>query len=375
MKFLPLIWAGIWRKPVRAVLAILQMAIAVFLFAMLQGVESGAKDLAGKTDADLLHTINPRGLLPLAYEQQIAALAGVRSVSIQTPLPATYQQPTQHVAAFGVDLKNALETIPVGIDPAQAEAAEKTRTGAIASIPLAHRYGWKIGDQISLQTTYPLNDGSQDMVFTLLGTFVPTATNPSSEMLVFNFDYFDEMRTVSKGTVEAINARVKDPSKAAEISHTIDALFVNSPYQTRTQSMRVTGQSHLRILNDLELAVGAIVGASLFALLLSLGATMINSIRERTKDIAVLKAIGLSNQTIIGIVGAEVCFTAITATAIGIGGAVWVFPQLQQLAVGLSMPLFIPVEALCIALGCGLLATAIPAIRIARLRVADGLTR
>jgi putative ABC transport system permease protein len=369
-----LIWTGLCRRPVRTVLIILQIAIAFGLFGLLEGMQNGARAVMARARADLLFTDGDLGTpLPLAYWNQIAALPGVKSVSYQNALLVHYQRPTQGFGIFAVEIKSALATIPVGIAPEQAHAMETTTTGAIASVDLARRFGWKIGDRIPVQTDLLLKDGGHVIPVDLVGMFTPVETNGTSEFMVINNAYLDALRIADKGTVEGYSVSVSDPSHVESVAQAIDALFANSPYPTHSQSHLETAQLQLKTLNDLQLAVGAIAAAAFFALLVSVGAILAIDVRERAPEFAVLKVLGFSNSIIVRILLAETVLMCAAAAAVGLGLAELVFPRLQRFMLGLSMPNEVIVEALAVSLAVALVANAIPLWRVLHLRATDVL--
>ncbi len=132
-------------------------------------------------------------------------------------------------------------------------------TGAVATTALAERYGWKPGEDIHLQTTLPLKKG-HDIDLTFLGTFTPSDTNGSSEFIVINNRYLDELRAGGENTVQAFNVRVADPKDENRVAQRIDAYFKNSPYPTQSDSLRElvqTGMKEIGPLLRIEWAIGA----------------------------------------------------------------------------------------------------------------------
>jgi putative ABC transport system permease protein len=369
-----LIWSGLFRRPARTALIILQIAIALGLFGLLEGMQNGAAAVKARTRADLLITDGDQGTpLPLAYWSQIAALPGVRSVSYQNAFLVHYQRPTQGFAMIAVEIKSALATIPVGIAPAQAHAMETTTTGAIASVDLARRFGWKIGDRIPVQMDFALKDGGHVIPVDLVGIFTPVETNGTSEFMVINNAYLDALRVTDRGTVQAYNVSVSDPARVENVAQTIDALFANSPDPTHSQSLLETAQLQLKTLSDLQLGVGAISAAAFFALLVSVGATLAINLRERAPEFAVLQVLGFSNSTIVTIILAESVLMCTAAAAVGLGLAELVFPRLQRFLLGLSLPKEVIAEALALSMAVALVANAIPLWRVLHLRAAATL--
>jgi len=196
MKFLPLIWSGIWRKPGRTILIVLQVSVAFALFGVLQGMKSGVEVAIAKTRADLLMVFpNTFGEppLPLAYLDRLSAIPGVRTVTFADGLMGTYQKPDQTVYVLAIepsDIWLALVPEIFKVLPKDLEALRRTRTGALISEDIGKKYGWHVGDKVPLTSTALQKDGTGNWVFDVVGMF--TAHEPGSGgYIVGNFSYLD----------------------------------------------------------------------------------------------------------------------------------------------------------------------------------------
>src|SRR5262245_29224679 len=156
MKYLPLLWAGLWRKPIRTVLTILSIAVAFLLFAILNGVIAGFDGALSKMSETRLRVMNRANILesmPISYGARIATVPGVRNLTYFSILVAYYQDPKNGFGASSMDVDASMDVFPeIRVPPDQIEAMRKTRNGAIVGIDLAHRFGWKIGDHITLHS-------------------------------------------------------------------------------------------------------------------------------------------------------------------------------------------------------------------------------
>lgn len=374
MKYLPLLWAGLRRKPLRTILIVLQAAAALGLFAVLQGVQSGATALIDKFQADLLVVGSLRpGSLPLAYWNPIRNVAGVQLVQYQNVFPATYQLPTQHINAVAVNVADAFKAIPVKkVAPTLVRALEATMTGVVATTALADRYGWKPGDRIHFKTTLPLKKG-HEIELTFLGTFTPSDTNGTSEFVVINYRYLDELRAAGAGTVQAFNVRVADPKNANRVAQKIDAYFQNSPYPTQTNSLRELEQTGMKQIEDMGFEVRAVTAAALFSLLISMGAILAASARERTAEMAVMKAMGFRSLPIAGLLLCESLVICAIGTAIGFAASSVLFAKAQVMMLGLSLPWTVPIEGMGLAFAVACLTSALPAWLALKLNVSAAL--
>ncbi len=377
MKYLRLIWEGIWRKPGRTTLTLLQVIVAFLLFGLLQGMKSGIDDAINKLRADIYLVRRESGVgpLPLAMYGRIQSVPGVKSASLQDFMLSTYQKPSQEVWVSAADMSTRLATMgDIVISPEALQAMKSTRTGLLASESLARKYGWHVGERIPLQTQVPQRDGSTAWTFDLVGIFKPTDESGATDYALMNYAYFDESRHTGKGNVNIYFIAVTDVTRGAEVARAVDSLFANSSHETRTQSLREVAQSQLQSLGDLNFVVRAIVAAVLFALIFSTSAMMMQSIRERTGELAVMKTLGFSDNHLFWIVLAEAVTLCVVAAAVGIMLAAWIMPVARHtINLEVRMPETVAIVGIAIAAVVGI-ATAIgPAWRARRLVVVQAL--
>jgi putative ABC transport system permease protein len=379
MKFLPLIWSGIWRKPGRTMLIFLQISVVFALFGVLQGLKTGVAEVIARARADVLY-VAPQGIgaapLPDAYARRIKAMPGVKAVFIDNGFLATYQNPRDFIFVYSINPDPHLRWLAPDIfdaSPADLRALAKDRTGALVSADLERKYGWKVGDRIPLQSTTLQSNGSKDWAFDIVGTYREHQIGLPDNYLVINNDYFDAARLADKGTAQLFLVLIDDPRKAAAVSDAIDDFFANSPDATRTVSYREASQLLFQRIGDLNFVIRAIVSAALGALLFSVATMLKRSIRERTPELAVLKTLGFTGGGIFILLLAEAATVCIAAAACGLALATLSFPFAAKLASGISMPWIVIAVGFAGALGLALLSAALPALRAARLEVAAAL--
>jgi putative ABC transport system permease protein len=378
MRYLPLIWSGIWRKPGRTILIFLQVSVAFALFGMLQGLKTGVEHLIAEARADLLIVHSRVGLfassLPLGMLEQIKSLPGVKVIDPVELFGGTYQKPTQRVGIVAVrpdeDWTSAFTFL---IAPEYLDAFRKIRTGALARVELAKKYGWKVGDRVPLLTNMAQLSGSKDWTFDIVGTFTDKDIGGGNDNILINFAYLDEARLVGKGTVQHFNVAVSDPTLAVTVADEIDRRFANSSNETRTESLRELAQSNMQAIGDLNFLIRAIVGAVFVALLFATATMMMQSIRERTPELAVLKTVGFTDGSVFTLVLIEALVVCVAAAALGLALATQVFPFAARIVHGLSMPWVIVVLGLACAVLVALISAAVPAVLAARLKVATAL--
>lgn len=379
MKYLPLIWSGIWRRRGRAVLLLLQIVSAFTLFGVLQGVSSGTKQAIATTHSDRLYVasrVSASDPLPIALLERIRSMPGVRDVTPRAVFGGSYWTPQQGMPVIAVDAQPFFRIFDeLSVAPEAVEMLNRTTAGAIIGSELARRYGWKVGDRFVLQSSVVNRDGSHNWSFDIVGVFDarPTFGTPPPTAVIANFDYVNNARARDADRTNMFIATVRDASDAGAVSLAIDSDFANSAHETRTKSEGDLVSTQIQQTVDLDFIVRAVVAAVLFALLLATGALMMQSLRERTPELAVLKALGFSDRRILVLLLIESITFCMVGAAIGLAIGAALLPQARSLVGIASMPPSVAVAGLVCALALALVAGAAPALCGSRLRVADAL--
>ncbi len=382
MKYLPLLWAGVWRKPMRTVLTVLSIAVAFLLFGVLHGVIVGFEGAVSKMSDTRLRVMNRANILeglPISYAQRIAAVPGVRAVAHATILLSYYQEPKNSFTAAALSMDTAGTVFSEMKVPAdELEAAQRTRTGALAGAELAKRFGWHVGDKVTLHSLNWLQaNGSPDWTFDIVGIINvgEDERRAFSNELYFNYDYLDEARATGKGTVHQYAVLIDAPEHASQISVAIDALFANSSNETSTMNEKEYLRAQMRQVGDVQFFVNAIIGAVLFTLLFLAGNTMSQSVRDRVPELGVLKTLGFSDTAVWLLVVIEAMVLCVIAASLGLAMAAVAFPPVfGSLGVG-AIPLGASVYAVgfAIALLLGMTSATLPALRARRLTIVEAL--
>jgi putative ABC transport system permease protein len=378
MKFLPLIWTGVWRKPGRTILIILQVAVAFTLFGVLQGMKTGVETAITRIRADLL-MVQPDVFgeppLPLSYQDKLRALPGVREVSYADGILGTYQRPDQPVYVLGLppdDIWLTLVPDVLKVTPQDLQALRNDRAGVLINADFARKYGWKLGDRIPLTSAELQKDGSPNWVFDVVGTFVAHETSAGT-YIVGNYAYIDESRVANRGTVRNFYVVTTDPALAARVAETIDQTFANAPSATSTVSMRENAQQGLQAIGDVNFVIRSVVTAVFAALLFSTGTMLMQGIRERTSELAMLKTLGFTGRAVFVLIVSETLLICIGGALVGLALAWLAFPYTAKWIPGLRMPLSIVEAGVLAAFLVALFSGALPALRASRLRVVDAL--
>jgi putative ABC transport system permease protein len=380
MKYFGLVWAGLWRKKTRTVFTMISIVIAFLLFGLLQGINQGFGTAMGNLDVDRLYVSARTSMtdgMPISNLARIRNVSGVRAVSMWAYFGGYYQDAHKPIPAFATDAVELFKVYKeIKIRPEYIEAMAKTRTGVLVGEALAAQYGWKVGDHIPIGTSIWTNKaGSNTWEFDIVGTFDAGAYGAGFPTFYLNYSYFDEARQFGTGQVHYYIVSVQDPTQADRISREIDAMFANSSVETRTQTESALAQSQLKQLGDINFIANSIVGAVLFTLLFLTANTMMQSVRERTSELAVLKTLGYSDTKVLVLVLTEALLLCLFAAALGIALAALVFesPALQKLFGNFSMPAIVAMMGAGIAVLVAFVSGFPPAWRARQLNIVDAL--
>jgi putative ABC transport system permease protein len=379
LKYVPLMWAMLWRKKLRTSLTLLSILIAFLLFGMLQGINAAFQETIERSNVNRLIVTNRIALtesLPYSYLSQIESIPGVAIVSHESWFGPYYQDPKNLIVAFPVEANREFRAHPEIVLPKrQIDAMEHTRDGAIVGAGLVKKYGWKIGDHIPLHSTIwvKASDGNSDWYFDVVGIYEEPSNRTREDAMFFNYKYFDEARTFGKGTVGWYVVQLRDPDQSAQVAATIDKLFANSPNETKTQTEKEFQQAFLKQIADISLIVTYILFAVFFALLFAVGSTAMQAVREQVPELAVLKTLGFSDTRVLVLVLLQALVLCVVAALLGLATANFLFPLLRDTLGVVKMPLRVIVEGVVMAAILAAATGVIPAWRAKRLVIVEAL--
>jgi putative ABC transport system permease protein len=384
MKYLHLIWAALFRRKTRTILTLVSIVAAFVLFGLLDAVRVSFND-AGKSanGAERLQTgarlsfIQP---LPQALEAQIARVDGVKDVAYANWFGGAYQDPHNQIFTFAVS-PNYLDIYPeVEVTPEDRKAYDNDLNGILAGDIIVKKYGWKIGDKIPLQSQiFPNKEGSKNWNFDLVGVMKSKDNKAfQSQMIVLHWKNFDETTPYNKGSVGWYISRVKDVNQADRVAKAIDAISANSEHETKTQTEQAATANWIKQLADIGLIVTSIMSAVFFTLVLLTGNTMMQAVRERTSELAVLKTIGFSSNSVLGMVLAESILLLLIGGVIGLGIVSLIGAMLPAFSGGIINNTHVGLASwsmgIGLAIAIGLIIGALPALRAMRLNIVDALS-
>jgi putative ABC transport system permease protein len=382
MKFWRLIKANLFRKKVRLLLTLGSFTVALFLFAFLAVVREAFSRGGGIASASRLVTINRVSIIqpiPLSYRDKISAIKGVQAVTHYNWFGGTYQDEKNFFPQFVIDPENQRKVIPELVVPDdQWKAFLKDRQGAIAGAQTAKRFGWKVGDRIPITTTIYGTGGAWE--FNLDGIYHGLHREDDESQFWFQWDYFEErVPDRIKGLIGWYEVKLDSPDDALRVAKAIDDEFSNSPYETKTDTESAFAASWVKQFGNIEFLILSIGSVVFFTLLLVTGNTMAISVRERTAELAVLKAIGFKDRSVLFFVLAESLAIALFGGLLGLGFAILAIPALGAALNGLLPNLVLSKSMLAVgiafALAVGAASGLLPGIGAMRLRVVNALRR
>jgi putative ABC transport system permease protein len=376
MKYFPLLWAGLWRKRTRTIFTILSVVAAFLLYGLLQGVNAWLGNALEDSKVNRLYTVSRISYvepLPLAYTQQLESVPGVDRVAYFHWFGGYFQDQKNQVQSYAVEPQRMFDVYKEWKVPKdQLERMIHQRNAAIVGASTAKRFGWKVGDHVPLRTPiWTRKDGAASYDFEIVGIYTAPAQD---NIFLMNYDYFDEARAFGQGRVAIFVFTIKDPTQSAAIAATVDKMFANSPNETKTQNEKEFAQAQIKQLGDIGFMVNGIVGAVLFTLLFLTGNTMMQSVRERIPELAVLKTVGFTDGMVTTLVLAESTLLCVIAAFIGLGLAALAFPGIGKVVGGtVTLPLGVLGTGAIAAIGLALISGLPPAWRANRLAVVDAL--
>ena len=319
MRYFGLLWASLMRKRIRALLTLMSVSIAFLLYGLLAAVNnafSGGVDLAG---VDRLMVVNKASYmqpLPVSYGHRIAEIEGVSGVTHTTWGDSYFKEPKNYVVTLAVDAESYLSLYREILMPVDDKARWlKNNTGLAVGASLANRYGWKVGDRIVLSASEANSEnGDNGWSFTVDAIYEVTEKGGNTGAVLMHYKYMNQSRTFERDTVWSYTVGLKEDSTAEEVARLIDLRFENSSTETRTFTEKAIVKmlvSQFGNIGNLVLVISTIM---FFTMLLVIGSTISEGVRERRSELAVLKAMGFTNSKVLGMILAE------SLLLVGLGG-------------------------------------------------------
>lgn len=374
--------ANLFRKKTRTVLTLLSVIMAFLLFGLLQAVNvmfNAGSDFVGATRLITQSRVSFTQSLPLRQLPELEAVPGVEAVMYEQWFGGVWQENTQLIA-FAVDPERLHKVYPEWSMPEDAwKKFAQTRTGMIAGRQIAKQLDWKVGQKLPIKSSiFPQKDGSKAWSFDLVGIYdgKDEEWQRQTSQVFINFAYFDEANQFGSGRAGIYVLKLDDPDKAKDVALTIDKKYENSTEETKTQTEKDWNAGFAKQMGDIGMLVRWILFAVFFTLLLVVGNTMAQSVRERIPELAVLKTLGFSDGTVLGFVLAEALLIVGFGGLLGLSLATGLGILVQKKA-GTMLPISVDWRVW----SAGLIAIAVvgtvvgllPALRAQRLKIVDAL--
>jgi putative ABC transport system permease protein len=387
MRFLPIVWRNLLRRKFRTFFTMGAIFFAFLLFGVLMAIRSAFSmgvDMAGQGRLMVIDKVSIINPLPASYEQQIKQLEGVTDITHANWFGGYYQDVRNQFATFATDPESWLRVYPKEFDlpEDQKKAWIADRTGAIVGADTAKKYGFTVGQRVPIQgTIYRRPDGGP-WEFTIDGIYDSKIKGADKTNLLFNYQFLRETIPEASGFRDRYNwyvFTVANPDSAPQIAAKIDAMFANSPSETKTNTEKQFVADWAKQVGDIGKIMMWIVAMAMFTILLVAGNTMAQAIRERTNELAVLKTLGFGDGRILSLVLLESVFIAVVGGGLGLALSYTFITVVGDPTHGLLPAFYFPtsqvVFGIVLVTVLGIASGFLPAWQASRLRIVDALRR
>jgi len=387
MRFFPIVWRNLLRRKFRTFFTVGAIFFAFLLFGVLMAIRAAfamGVDMAGQGRLMVIDKVSIINPLPASYEQQIRQIEGVTDITHANWFGGYYQDVRNQFATFATDPESWLRVYPkeFEVPEDQKKAWIADRTGAIVGADTAKKYGWKVGQRVPIQGTIYQRPDRGPWEFTIDGIYDSKIKGADKTNLLFNYQFLRETIPAQSGFRDRYNwyvFTVGDPDRAPEIAAKIDAMFANSPSETKTNTEKAFVSEWSKQVGDIGKIMMWIVAMAMFTILLVAGNTMAQAIRERTNELAVLKTLGFTEGRILSLVLLESIAIAIVGGGLGLALSYAFITIGGDPTHGLLPAFFFPtpqiIVGVLLVLGLGIASGFFPAWQASRLRIVDALRR
>jgi putative ABC transport system permease protein len=365
---------------------IVSILIAFMIFGVLAGVYASytaGEDRAADDRLVVVNKVNFTQPLPYAYYNRVRSVPGVRKATYAIWFGGYYQDPKNVLIVMAVEPETYTDIFSRDFDlaPEARQAFIRQRDSAIVGADMAKKWGWKVGDRVPVSSNIfsQKNGGGHVWDFSIVGIFTGKAEQNGTDLMFFQYDYFDETRSFLKDTIGWLVLQTENPADNDRVAKAIDAMFVNSTAETSTDTEKAFNKAFAAQFGNIALIVILVVGAAFITILMIVGNTMALSIRERTREIGVLKTLGFSGSHVLGLVLGESVLLALLGGLPGLALA-WgitasLRPSVSAFLPGFALTPGIAAEALVLMLVLGVVTGIAPALSAWRLRISTALGR
>ncbi len=383
-----LVRKNLFRKPLRTVLLIVSIFMAFLIFGLLASFNVTLENasVAGSASNRLVvaNKINFTQPLPIAYVSRVATVDGVTAISHYSWFGAYFQdQRKSRFIGFAVDpdtyTRVFADTIKLPETERRAFVAE--RTGVLVGKSVADQYGWKVGQTVPISSNVWVKaDGGRSWDMKIMGIFTGAKPADPTNAIYLHYDYLNETRTFGRDQIGNIAIVTASPDLNDRVAKTIDAAFANSPYETSTVDEKTFSRAFIKQAGDINVIITLVVAAAFAAILMIVGTTLVSAVRERTKEIGVMKTLGFSGPRVLRMVLGESMLLSVLGAGLGLGVAALALAALSKSPLAsnfgdISMAPLVVVAGISLAVLLGLVTGAVPAITALRMSIVDALGR
>jgi putative ABC transport system permease protein len=375
MKFSKLILKNILRNKRRTLLTISSLVVSLFLIITLATILTEFSRGSSRSNPLRLvtrHAVSLAFTLPIAQQQRIATVPGVKAVIPFSWFGGIYKDEKNFFANFAVDASRLREVLTeVNMSDPEWQAFINDRQGAIVGQKLVKLYGFTSGQRVTLKS--PIYDRSVE--FIVRGVY----TGGDEKTLFFHHEYINELVPAwAKDQVSTFSILANSADDVPRIAQAIDSIFINTDAPTKTESERDFAISFETMMGGVKQFMYGIMGAITFSLLLVMGNTMAMTVRERTREVGMLKALGFQRGTIAGLFVGEALLVTTLGALIGIGGAMLLFKSVDFSLIIPNFQSFVPtaptlVIAFVVSVFVGLVSVVYSAYRVSGMTIAEAL--
>jgi putative ABC transport system permease protein len=383
-RWLPIVWANLKRRKLRLAFTLVSILMAFLMFGMLDAMRTSLAGVVNVIGADRMlvqSKINMIMPLPRGHYEKIRATPGVKAAASFNWFGGVFKDAKQPIQMQATDPAEFLRVYPeVKLKPEEITAWQRNRQGMIIGRILADNNGWKVGDRVPIRSQiWRKLDGSDTWQFDIVGIYSAEGGGMNQGGAFFQYDYFNESLQFGKDQAGMIAVRVDDPKHSEAIGARIDAQFENSPNETKTATERQFVKRMLEQVGNIGAILVSVTAAVFFTMLLVTANTMAQSVSERTNEIGVLKTLGFSGRTILGLVLSESLILTIIGGLVGLGLA-WLLAGIIGVAIKDYFPSFhigasTFTVGIALMLVFGIITGAWPALTAMRLNIVDALRR
>jgi len=382
---LRLVVKNLLRHPVRSILTVLSLAVAVFLLCLLRSLVVSLDAGVREARSDRLIVQSAVSLfvyIPQSYDTKIRQVEGVEDVCSWTWFGGYYQEQSNFFAQFAVDSDRLLSMYPemVLVEGSEADFLADRR-GCLIGDQLASAYGFKLGDSIPIiGSLFPRTDGGT-WDFQVKGIYTSTSSNVDRKTLFFHYKYLQESRDTGAASgpsnVAVFVVRLMDGARPEEVMARIDALFENGPQRVQTTTEAAFQAQFVSMVGNIPLFVSSLGGGVFLAILLAVINTMLMAAREQVQDSGIMKALGFTNLSVFLVLLLQSLLLALAGGGLGILAALGVADSIAEM-IGSQFPGFAVTGetvllAATLSIVIGLVAGLTPGLRLGRLNVAQSM--